>query len=182
MEEKVKQSLLSIAVDLASHTGRIPEEFASILLEEADRCGYEAVKAKSEFLISSGKLASSRAPASYLRACLKQLPPSSKAASPSDAKPAEANSIQKEIESEEAEIREIERKRRDFPSMYRQKWSEPNDPHFDESPSVFDGPYQGHEEYRANTFISVKREADAEHVSMHEICRRKGLRYEHLLF
>ena len=58
---------------------------------------------------------------------------------------------------------------------------EPNDPSFDRHPSVFDGPYQGHEEYKKHTFASVYRESRETHVSMHEICRRLGLRYEFLL-
>ena len=62
------------------------------------------------------------------------------------------------------------------------QFTEPNDPRFDEHPSVFDGPYLGHLEYKANTYISVKREADADGTSMHEICRRKHLIYEMLIF
>lgn len=58
---------------------------------------------------------------------------------------------------------------------------EPNDPSFDRHPSVFDGPYRGHEEYKNHTFASVYRESRETHVTMHEICRRLGLKYEFLL-
>ena len=75
--------------------------------------------------------------------------------------------------------------RRIFPedaeNIKAKTFTEPNDPRFDEHPSVFDGPYLDHPEYKANTYISVKREADAEGTSMHEICRRKNLIYEALI-
>lgn len=93
-----------------------------------------------------------------------------------------AKSISDEIAEEEKHFQDYERMKSENPDMFRSEWTEPNDPRFDEPQSIFDGPYRGHEEYKANTFISVRREATAEGTSMHEICRRKGLRYEALIY
>lgn len=100
------------------------------------------------------------------------------------------STIEEERESEKAdyerillEISELNKIWKElFPDeTHRAKFTEPNDPRFDEHPSVFDGPYLDHPEYKANTYISVKREAMAEGTSMHEICRRKDLIYEALI-
>lgn len=100
--------------------------------------------------------------------------------------------ISAEIELERQDYERIVRENEDFNEIWASKfpnepkpkfkWSEPYDPKWNEHPSVFDGPYLGHEEYRVNTYISVKREADAEGTSMHEICRRKNLIYEALIY
>ena len=90
--------------------------------------------------------------------------------------------IAKEIIEEEKDIEDELKWRKVYPQYCRQEWTEPFDPRFDKHPSVFDGQYKGHEEYKEFTFIAVKREADALGTSMHEICRRRGLAYEYLLY
>lgn len=98
--------------------------------------------------------------------------------------------IGEEMESEKADYEKILRENEELARIWKRlypdettsvKFTEPNDPRFDEHPSVFDGPYLDHPEYKANTYISVKREAASEGTSMHEICRRKGLIYEALI-
>lgn len=98
--------------------------------------------------------------------------------------------IGEERESEKADYERILRENEELTRIWKRlypdetpsvKFTEPNDPRFDERPSAFDGPYLDHPEYRENTYISVKREADAEGTSMHEICRRKGLIYDALI-
>ena len=90
--------------------------------------------------------------------------------------------IAKEIIEEEKDIEDEIKFRKAYPELERQEWTEPFCPRFENHPSVFDGPYKGHEEYKEFTFIAVKREADALGTSMHEICRRRGLLYEYLLY
>lgn len=98
--------------------------------------------------------------------------------------------IGEEMESEKADYERILLENSEMNKIYKElfpdetysfKFTEPNDPRFDERPSAFDGPYLDHPEYKANTYISVKREAEAEGTSMHEICRRKNLIYEALI-
>lgn len=62
-------------------------------------------------------------------------------------------------------------------------FTEPSEELIVRRPSILETTaYQGHERlYAENTYISVRREAEAEHTSMHEICRRKGLTYELLI-
>lgn len=100
------------------------------------------------------------------------------------------STIGEERESEKADYERILLENSELTKIYKElfpnetygfKFTEPNDPRFDEHPSVFDGPYLDHPEYKANTYISVKREADAEGTSMHEMCRRKDLIYEALI-
>lgn len=43
------------------------------------------------------------------------------------------------------------------------------------------GKHIWHEAYRNNTWLSIRNEAQAQGVSMHEICRRKGLDYGSLI-
>lgn len=95
-----------------------------------------------------------------------------------------------EMESEKADYERIICENEELARIWRKLFpdenpsvgfTEPNDPRFDERPSVFDGPYLDHPEYKANTYISVKREAMAEGTSMHEICRRKNLIYDALI-
>lgn len=63
----------------------------------------------------------------------------------------------------------------------------PNDPAFDESPSIFDcEPYRSFDEdmkaeYKRNVFMKVMSDAVAKKTSMHEICRERGLDYGLLL-
>lgn len=101
-----------------------------------------------------------------------------------------APTIGEERESERADYEQILRENEEMTRIWRKLFpdesakagfTEPNDPRFDEHPSAFDGPYLDHPEYKANTYISVKREAEAEGTSMHEICRRKNLIYEALI-
>ena len=78
-----------------------------------------------------------------------------------------------------AEILEEEQDKADYERgieglMEFRGWSEPG--------IELHGPYIGHPEYSENTFISIYREAKEANVSMHEVCRRKGLRYEHLIY
>lgn len=107
-----------------------------------------------------------------------------------DPKEEMAREIAEEIELEHQDYEQILRENDEFAKTWKRLFpdenpnrgfTEPNDPRFDEHPSVFDGPYLDHPEYKANTYISVKREADAEGTSMHEICRRKNLIYEALI-
>ena len=90
--------------------------------------------------------------------------------------------IAKEIKEEEKVIKEELELRKEYPDFWKQEWTEPFDKRFERSPSVFDGIYAGHDEYREFTFIEVKRRADEQGTSMHEICRRHGLEFEMLIF
>lgn len=100
---------------------------------------------------------------------------------PAKAEDDRPKSISDEVAEEELDFREQTLRMKEMPEVYG-TWTKPNDPRFDQHPSIFDGPYKGHEEYKANTYIAVRKEAYDEGTSMHEICRRKGLEYDRLIF
>lgn len=70
---------------------------------------------------------------------------------------------------------------------FKSEFSKPYDPSFERNPNIFMAtPYRDmtkdmQDKYKANTFISVKAEAEEANTSMHEICRRKGIEYGLLL-
>ncbi len=121
-------------------------------------------------------------PSSYLYECLRELKKARGNLFYVFAKDGITKETVKEIIEEEKDIEDELKRRKVYPQYCRQEWTEPFDPRFDKHPSVFDGTYKGHEEYKEFTFIAVKREADALGTSMHELCRRRGLVYEYLLY
>lgn len=160
--------------------GFIPETLeakASLAIAKAfEKKGESQVIEKLEFRMRRSPIYS----INTLKAILDELPdePTKQTEPMTD----EAKSVPDEIHDEIIDRNEIEFLRKKFPTFFCQEWTEPNDPRFEAKNSIFTGPYSGLDKYKSNTYISVKREAEAERTSMHEICRRKDLRYECLIW
>jgi len=121
-----------------------------------------------------------------LKAILTELPDKPRKEEPAkDAPAVDAHkTIEEEWDMEErdrTEHIELEKRMAETFGWEPRPLTEPDDPRFDQKPSIFDGPYRDHEEYKKHTFASVYRESRETNVTMHEICRRLGLRYDALL-
>lgn len=175
MNDTIKEKCYSLAVSLSAETRRNPDEFAPILVSEADRCGIEAVEEKVGFLINSGKISASRSPSAYLKASLKGIPAAANQPIAQDMSSQSSPSIAQEIE-QEAKDEEKFRKVCDF--IAKLYGVEPNYTH--KRPDNLEHISEW-SPYRKNTWVTVQEEARARGTSMHQICREKGLNYGSLI-
>ena len=154
-------------------------------LEEIDRCLSRKEFDRSKFMewVEKTSPSSKRNPSAYFMAALRKAKEEGRFEKREEEIQSEERlTIQDEINEEEAYYQTLLIEM-DYLSRIgaRHEFTEPFDPRFEEHPSTFDGPHLGHPEYKENTFISVRREAQREKTSMREICRRKNLVWEALI-
>ena len=175
MNDQIREKCYSLAVSLSAETRRNPDEFAPILVSEAERCGIEAVEEKVGFLINSGKISASRSPSAYLKASLKGIATAENhpiASTPSSqASPTIAQEIEQEAKDEEEfrKVCDMIAKHYGIEPDYVHKRPEDLSHISEWSP------------YRKNTWVTVQEEARARGTSMHQICREKNLDYRSLI-
>jgi len=175
MNDTIKEKCYSLAVSLSAETRRNPDEFAPILVSEADRCGIEAVEEKVGFLINSGKISASRSPSAYLKASLKGIPAAANPPIAQDPSSQSSPSIAQEIEQEakdEEEFREV------CDAIAKLYGVEPDYIHKRPDDLTHISEWSP---YRKNTWVTIQEEARARGTSMHQICREKGLDYGSLI-
>lgn len=169
-----------------------PEEYLDTTAKAMIKSAYRADKTKfswrsfclwADLIDLEGK----RNPSAYLQRCFKNeldkgtFAPRKEEEIPEEEKP---KTIAEEIAAEAKDMEEMAK----MCGLIAQGGqprppTEPNAPRLFQKPSILETfPESLRGIYAANTYIAVKREADAQHTSMHEICRRKNLNYGHLIY
>ena len=182
----IEESIQSISSELHRLYGIPESETMPALRGRARGIGQWSLERGMRKVIDSGAISKSVKPTAYALACIRNLPKleEPKAEEPEEEPEREPGpmTVAEEIESERRDW--DEREKSSLEEDPPRKPREPMDPSLTKNPSILQtSPYRGVRRlYEENTMLSVRREAEREETSMHEICRRKSLRYELLIY